>query len=91
MDGIFRLFQSERTEPTNVGNPSEFTVLQLAEAVIRLTGSRSRIERQPLPTDDPKVRSPDITVARSVLGWEPAVQLEAGLQRTIEYFRGLVS
>ncbi|MFI5210116.1 MAG: UDP-glucuronic acid decarboxylase family protein [Gemmatimonadales bacterium] len=91
VDGIYRLFQSKRTEPTNVGNPNEFTVQQLAEAVIRLTGSRSRIERHPLPTDDPKVRKPDITVARSVLGWEPAVQLEAGLQRTIEYFRGLVS
>jgi len=91
VDGIYRLFRSDRTEPTNVGNPNEFTVQQLAEAVIRLTGSRSRIERHPLPTDDPKVRRPDITVARSVLGWEPAVQLEAGLQRTIEYFRGLMS
>jgi len=91
VDGIYRLFQSDRTEPTNVGNPNEFTVQQLAEAVIRLTGSRSRIERHPLPTDDPKVRQPDIKVARGVLGWEPAVQLEAGLQRTIEYFRGLMS
>jgi len=91
VDGIYRLFLSDRTEPTNVGNPNEFTVQQLAEAVIRLTGSRSRIERHPLPTDDPRVRKPDITVARSVLGWEPAVQLEAGLQRTIEYFRRLVS
>jgi dTDP-glucose 4,6-dehydratase len=91
VDGIYRLFLSDRNEPTNIGNPNEFTVQQLAEAVIRLTGSRSRIERHPLPTDDPKVRKPDITVARSVLGWEPAVQLEAGLQRTIEYFRGLVS
>jgi nucleoside-diphosphate-sugar epimerase len=91
VDGIYRLFMSDRTDPTNIGNPNEFTVQQLAEAVIRLTGSRSRIARQPLPVDDPKVRKPDITVARSLLGWEPAVQLEAGLQRTIEYFRGLVS
>ena len=91
VDGIYRLFLSDRTDPTNVGNPNEFTVLQLAEAVIRLTSSRSRIERHPLPTDDPKVRRPDIAVARSVLGWEPAVELEAGLRRTIEYFRGLVS
>jgi dTDP-glucose 4,6-dehydratase len=91
VDGIYRLFLSDRTDPTNVGNPNEFTVQQLAEAVIRLTGSRSRIDRHPLPVDDPKVRKPDITIARSALGWEPAVQLEAGLQRTIEYFRGLVS
>jgi len=91
VDGIYRLFQSDRTDPTNVGNPNEFTVQQLAEAVIRMTGSRSRIDRHPLPTDDPKVRKPDITVARQVLGWEPEIQLEAGLQRTIEYFRGLVS
>jgi dTDP-glucose 4,6-dehydratase len=91
VDGIYRLFLSDRTDPTNVGNPNEFTVQQLAEAVIRMTGSRSRIDRHPLPTDDPKVRKPDITVARQVLGWEPEIQLEAGLQRTIEYFRGLVS
>jgi nucleoside-diphosphate-sugar epimerase len=91
VDGIYRLFQSDRSEPTNIGNPNEFTVQQLAEAVIRLTGSRSKIDRHPLPTDDPKVRKPDITLARSVLGWEPAVQLEAGLQLTIEYFRGLIS
>jgi dTDP-glucose 4,6-dehydratase len=91
VDGIYRLFQSDRSEPTNLGNPNEFTVQQLAEAVIRLTGSRSKIDRHPLPTDDPKVRKPDITLARSVLGWEPAVQLEAGLQLTIEYFRGLIS
>jgi nucleoside-diphosphate-sugar epimerase len=74
-------------EPTNVGNPNEFTVRQLAEAVLRLTGSRSMIESRPLPTDDPKVRQPDITIARGVLGWEPVVQLEEGLQRTIAFFR----
>jgi nucleoside-diphosphate-sugar epimerase len=82
-----RLFLSDRVEPTNVGNPNEFTVRQLAEAVLRLTGSRSVIESRPLPTDDPKVRQPDITIARGVLGWEPVVQLEEGLQRTIAFFR----
>jgi len=89
IDGITRLFLSDRTDPTNVGNPNEFTVRQLAEAVLRLTGSRSRIEQRPLPTDDPKVRKPDITIARRELGWEPAVQLEEGLRRTIDFFRGL--
>jgi dTDP-glucose 4,6-dehydratase len=87
IDGIMRLFLSDRVEPTNVGNPNEFTVRQLAEAVLRLTGSRSVIESRPLPTDDPKVRQPDITIARGVLGWEPVVQLEEGLQRTIAFFR----
>ncbi len=90
IDGIMRLFLSGRHEPTNVGNPNEFTVRQLAEMVLRLTGSRSQIESRPLPTDDPKVRQPDITVARQVLGWEPAVQLEEGLERTIAYFRDVV-
>ncbi len=89
IDGIYRLFQSDRSEPTNVGNPNEFTVRQLAERVIALTGSKSTIIEKPLPEDDPKVRQPDITVARSVLGWEPKVQLEEGLQRTIAYFQGL--
>jgi dTDP-glucose 4,6-dehydratase len=88
IDGIYRLFASDRAEPTNVGNPYEFTVRQLAEAVLRLTGSRSPIELRPLPTDDPKVRQPDITIARAVLGWEPSIQLEEGLVRTIDFFRG---
>ena len=87
IDGIVRLFKSDRADPTNVGNPNEFTVRQLAEAVLRLTGSKSVIESRPLPTDDPKVRQPDITVARTVLGWEPQVQLEEGLRRTIAFFR----
>jgi nucleoside-diphosphate-sugar epimerase len=87
VDGIVRLFHSDRTDPTNVGNPNEFTVLQLAEAVLRLTGSSATIERRPLPTDDPKVRQPDITNARRVLGWEPSIDLENGLRRTIEFFR----
>jgi dTDP-glucose 4,6-dehydratase len=87
IEGIYRLFASERSEPTNVGNPTEFTVRALADLVLRLTGSRSPVVERPLPTDDPKVRQPDITVARQVLGWEPKVSLEEGLERTIGFFR----
>ncbi|HYH82965.1 MAG TPA: GDP-mannose 4,6-dehydratase, partial [Longimicrobium sp.] len=90
VDGIFRLFHSDRAEPTNVGNPDEFTVRELAEKVIGMTGSRSSIDRRPLPEDDPKVRRPDITAARGVLQWEPRVPLEEGLARTIPYFRAMV-
>jgi dTDP-glucose 4,6-dehydratase len=87
IDGIMRLFLSDLTDPTNVGNPHEFTVLQLAEAVLRLTGSKSSLERRPLPTDDPRVRQPDISRARRLLGWEPSVELEDGLRRTIAFFQ----
>ncbi|HET7599219.1 MAG TPA: UDP-glucuronic acid decarboxylase family protein [Gemmatimonadales bacterium] len=87
IEGIYRLFHSDRPEPTNIGNPNEFTVRELADAVLRLTGSRSSIERRPLPEDDPKVRRPDITIARTVLRWDPGVQLDEGLQRTIAFFR----
>jgi dTDP-glucose 4,6-dehydratase len=87
VDGIVRLFHSDSSDPTNIGNPNEFTVRQLAEMTIRITGSSSVIERHPLPTDDPKVRQPDITLARKKLGWEPRVQLEEGLGKTIEFFR----
>ncbi|HEX8694186.1 MAG TPA: UDP-glucuronic acid decarboxylase family protein [Longimicrobium sp.] len=90
IEGIYRLFFSERAEPTNIGNPHEFTVRELAERVLRLTGSRSEVARHPLPEDDPKVRRPDITAAREVLGWEPKVELEEGLQRTIPHFQKLV-
>jgi dTDP-glucose 4,6-dehydratase len=90
VEGIYRLFHSDRAEPTNIGNPGEFTVRELADRVLALTGSESAIERHPLPQDDPKVRKPDITVARAVLGWEPTVNLEEGLRRTIPYFRGVV-
>ena len=88
IDGVFRLFQSELTDPTNIGNPDEFTVRQLADEVLRLTGSSSPVEERPLPVDDPKVRQPDITRARELLGWEPTIRLADGLQRTIDYFRG---
>jgi dTDP-glucose 4,6-dehydratase len=90
IDGIVRLFERGGSDPTNIGNPHEFTVRQLAELVLRLTGSRSRIVEQPLPTDDPKVRQPDIRHARETLEWEPRVALEDGLRRTIEYLRGVV-
>ena len=90
IEGIVRLFERGGPDPTNIGNPDEFTVRQLADVVLRLTGSRSPVVERPLPTDDPKVRQPDITRARQVLGWEPKVPLEAGLRRTIEYFRGLL-
>ena len=90
IDGIVRLFERGDPEPTNIGNPNEFTVRQLAEVVLQLTDSRSQIVERPLPVDDPKVRQPDIARARATLGWEPAVSLEQGLQHTIEYFRTLV-
>src|SRR5438552_8251019 len=89
IEGIVRLFERGAPEPTNIGNPDEFTVRQLAELVLQLTGSASPITVEPLPTDDPKVRQPDIQRARETLGWEPKVSLEEGLRRTIEYFRGL--
>jgi dTDP-glucose 4,6-dehydratase len=90
IEGIYRLFHSGRAEPTNLGNPGEFTVRQLAEAVLQLTGSVSELRMLPLPEDDPKVRQPDISIARQVLGWEPNVDLSEGLQRTILYFRQLL-
>jgi dTDP-glucose 4,6-dehydratase len=91
VDGIVRLFERGDSGPTNVGNPNEFTVRQLAEEVLRITGSSSRIVSEPLPEDDPKVRQPDITRARAALGWEPQVALEEGLRRTIEYFSSVVA
>ena len=90
VEGIYRLFMRGDSQPTNIGNPVEFTVRQLAELVIALTGTPSAIVQQPLPEDDPKVRQPDITRARTMLGWEPAVPLRDGVERTIAYFRGLM-
>jgi dTDP-glucose 4,6-dehydratase len=89
VEGIYRLFHSDRSEPTNVGNPHEFTVRELAERVLSITGSSSVLDSLPLPEDDPKVRRPDITVARQVLGWEPRVQLDEGLRLTIPHFQRL--
>ena len=87
VEGIVRLLRSDRNEPVNVGNPHELSVLEFAETILRLTDSRSKIVFQPLPVDDPKVRQPDISVARHILGWEPRVSLEDGLDKTIAYFR----
>ena len=87
VEGIFRLFASDVTEPVNIGNPGEFTVAELAELVLELTGSSSELRYLPLPEDDPKTRKPDITRARELLGWQPEISLREGLSRTIEYFR----
>ncbi|HEY2092749.1 MAG TPA: UDP-glucuronic acid decarboxylase family protein [Thermoanaerobaculia bacterium] len=91
VDGIYRLLMSEEVNPTNIGNPAEMTVLQFAERIKALTGTSAPIEFRPLPVDDPKVRRPDITKARTLLGWEPRVPLDEGLTRTIEYFRTVVA
>jgi dTDP-glucose 4,6-dehydratase len=90
VEGIYRLLMSDERMPTNIGNPSEMTVLQFAEEIKRLVGTSAPIEFRPLPEDDPKIRRPDITKARTILGWEPVVPLEQGLQRTIDYFRTVV-
>jgi dTDP-glucose 4,6-dehydratase len=90
VDGIYRLFGSDEIEPVNIGNPDEFTIRELAEVVLEETGSASPTVRHPLPTDDPKVRQPDITRARERLGWEPGTSLRDGLRRTIPYFRALI-
>lgn len=92
VDGLVRLMEhEEETGPVNLGNPTEFTVLELAEEVLRLTGSRSRVVFRPLPSDDPRQRRPVIDRARRVLGFEPSVTLAGGLQRTVEYFRVALS
>lgn len=88
IEGMLRMMETpdDFTGPVNIGNPNEFTILDLATTIIRLTGSSSRLVRMPLPTDDPQQRQPDITLARSKLGWAPTVELEEGLKRTIRYF-----
>ena len=87
IDGILKLLFSKETGPINIGNPREFTILQFAKMVIKFTDSKSKIILEPLPKDDPKQRRPDITLARTKLGWEPKVPLETGLRETIEWFR----
>ena len=87
VDGLIRLMLSKENDPINIGNPQEMTIEQIARQIIEMTGSKSQIIYKPLPTDDPKVRQPDITRARTLLGWEPKVSLEEGLGRTIEYFK----
>jgi dTDP-glucose 4,6-dehydratase len=91
IDGIFRLAMSDFHEPVNIGNPREMTIKQFAEEIIRITGTRSSIEYRPLPVDDPKVRQPDITRAKTVLQWEPRVDFDQGIRTTIDYFRGRLS
>ena len=90
VEGIYRLFNSGDAGPTNIGNPTEYTVRQLAEIVVELTGATSPIEFRPLPEDDPKVRKPDISRARSLLQWEPKVDVRHGIRRTVAYFRELL-
>jgi len=87
VEGIFRLLMSNESQPVNIGNPEEMSILHFAERIRELTGSRSEIVHQPLPVDDPRTRQPDITRAREILGWQPRVTLDDGLRRTIDYFR----
>jgi dTDP-glucose 4,6-dehydratase len=91
VEGLIRLAWSSESGPVNIGNPSEFTILECAEQVLAVTASSSKVKFMPLPPDDPKQRCPDITKARRILGWEPKVDLEAGLQLSLEYFREAVS
>lgn len=89
VEGLFRLLVSDINDPVNIGNPSEMTVLEFANKVIELTGSSSRIIPMPLPVDDPKIRRPDISRAKRLLGWEPKVSIEEGLKKTIDYFKSV--
>jgi dTDP-glucose 4,6-dehydratase len=90
IDGLLRLAWSQEPGPVNIGNPSEFTILECAQKVLQVTGSKSQIKFLPLPPDDPKQRRPDISKARSILGWEPKVDLETGLKFSLDYFRQAV-
>src|SRR5688500_18222661 len=87
VEGIIKLMHSNTNDPVNIGNPHEMTIEEIAKTIVRMTGSSSKLVYRPLPTDDPKVRQPDITRARTLLGWEPKVSLEQGLTSTIAYFR----
>ncbi|MBI2807470.1 MAG: SDR family oxidoreductase [Planctomycetes bacterium] len=88
VDGIFRLLHADFHEPVNLGNPNEVSILDFAKEILSLSGSKSQIDFKPLPQDDPKVRRPDITRARTLLGWEPKVDRHEGMKRTLEFFRG---
>ncbi len=87
LDGIYRLSQSDTHDPVNIGNPAEMTIRQFAEEIVRITGTASSIDFRPLPVDDPRVRQPDIALAREILGWEPKVAFAEGIVTTIAYFR----
>jgi dTDP-glucose 4,6-dehydratase len=91
IDGFIRLSKSSEHLPVNIGNPNEFTILECAQHVLKVTGSKSKIAYQPLPQDDPKQRQPDITKARTLLGWEPKIQLEEGLRLSLDYFKKAVA
>lgn len=91
VEGIYRLLMSDESEPVNIGNPAELSVLQFADVIRKLTGTRSEVVFRPLPLDDPKIRRPDISKARAILGWEPRVELETGLLRTIDYFADAIA
>lgn len=90
IDGIMRLSRSDEHLPVNIGNPQEWTILDCAQAVLRVTGSASKIAHKPLPKDDPMQRQPDISKARTLLGWEPKIDLEAGLRLSLDYFRSQI-
>ena len=90
VDGLYRLMLPSERYPVNLGNPREMTILEFAERIRALTGTKARIEFRPLPEDDPEQRQPDISKARALLGWEPRVSLDEGLRETVAYFRGLV-
>ncbi len=87
VEGVIRLMLSDEVDPVNIGNDAEMSIRKLAETIVARTGSSSRIVERPLPTDDPKVRQPDTTRARTLLGWKPAVSLDEGLDLTLEHFR----
>jgi len=87
VDGIFRLYNSDQTEPTNIGNPKEFTIKELAQLILKESGSSSVMKRLPLPEDDPKVRQPDILIAKETLGWQPRIDLREGIRKTIPFFK----
>jgi dTDP-glucose 4,6-dehydratase len=91
VEGILRLARSAEHLPVNIGNPDEFTILECAKKILEVTGSKSRMRFEPLPQDDPKQRRPDITKARTLLGWEPTIKLEAGLRLSLDYFRAAVA
>jgi dTDP-glucose 4,6-dehydratase len=91
IDGFLRLSKSDEHLPVNIGNPNEFTILECAQLVIKVVGSKSRIRYEPLPQDDPKQRQPDITKARQLLGWEPKIDLETGLRLSLDYFKKAVA
>ncbi len=91
IDGFIRLSKADEDLPVNIGNPNEFTILECAQLVLKVTGSKSQIRYEPLPVDDPKQRCPDITKARQLLGWEPTVDLESGLRQSLEYFKKATS